>query len=124
MTAQKGAYSVTLAKANGNGGLAAIANPEGVDLIITRCVLNVITAAGSAITADIGVAANGSTSADNLLDGVSINTAVSQDNISQAGTNGKATQKWTTTQYVTATPSADPAASALVGTLLLEYIRP
>lgn len=103
------------------GGVAAIANPEGIDLIITRAVLYIPTPSTGAATVDVGVAANATTSADNLIDGVSVAAAGAKDNISDAGTNGKASQVWGATQYVTGTASATLA--GMVGYLYIEYLR-
>lgn len=103
------------------GGALSIPNPEGVDVIITRAVLYIPTPSAGAATVDLGVAANGTTSADNLIDGVSVAAAGVFDNLNQAGTNGKATRIWGASQYVTATASATLA--GIVGYLYLEYLR-
>lgn len=120
---QYGAYrkALTAVTTTTAGGAAAIANPEGVDLIITRAVLYIPTASAGAATVDVGVAANGTTSADNLIDGVSVAATGAKDNISDAGTNGKARQVWGASQYVTATASATLA--GMVGYLYIEYLR-
>lgn len=122
MSEQKGALRVALGVATGAGGVLAQENPEGADLIITRFVLDVTTPATGAATADAGVAANGSTSSDNLLDGQDIGTAAAIfDNVDDQGTNGQSVAKWAAGEYVTVSASADPA--GLEGFAYIEYIR-
>ncbi len=124
MSEQKGAYKVALTAVTGTtaGGVLSLANPEGADIIVTRLVLNITTPSSGAATVDAGIAANGSTSADNLIDGQSVATAAKVlDNVSDGGTNGKARQKWSSSQYLTITASATLA--GLVGNAYIEYIR-
>lgn len=106
----------------GAGGVFAWANPEGTTIIIQRVLLH-ITNGVLAQTVDVGVANNGSTSADNLIDGGSIATTGSViDNNDDKGTNGKAKQLATSTQYVTATASGTP--TGLAGYAYIEYLIP
>lgn len=124
MSEQNGAYKVALTAVTGTtaGGCLSLANPEGADLIVTRLVLDITTPSTGAATVDAGIAANGSTSSDILIDGASVATAAKVlDNINDAGTNGKARQKWTSSQYLTITASATLA--GLVGNAYIEYIR-
>lgn len=120
---QYGAYrkALTAVTTTTAGGVVAVANPEGVPLIITRAVLYIPTASTGAATVDLGVAADATTSADNLIDGVSVAATGAKDNISDAGTNGKARQIWGVSQYVTGTASATLA--GMVGYLYIEYLR-
>lgn len=114
-------YKVALAALDTAGGVASIANPEGVKVIIRRIVVDVTTAATAACTVDAGVAANGTTSADNLLDGLDVNTAAGVfDNITDKGTNGKSRQAWGASQYVTIS-KASGAAAGLAGNVYIEY---
>ena len=114
-------YKVALAAVDTAGGVAAIANPEGVRCIIHRIVVDVTTASTAACTVDAGVAANATTSADNLIDGLDVNAAAGVfDNITDKGTNGKARQAWGTTQYVTIS-KASGAAAGLVGNVYVHY---
>lgn len=93
---------VALADAATAGGVAAVANPFGAKAIITRFVIDVTTVATGAATVDAGVATNGTTSSDILIDGLNVNAAAGLfDNIENKGTNGKARQLWSATQYVT-----------------------
>lgn len=124
MSEQTGAYKVALTAVTGTaaGGALSLANPEGVDLIVTRLILDITTEATGAATVDAGIAANGTTSADNLIDGGDVGTAVVVlDNVGNGGTNGKSVRKWGSSQYLTITASATLA--GLVGNAYIEYIR-
>ena len=89
---------------------------------MTKLILDITTEATGAATVDAGIAANGTTSADNLIDGADVGSAADViDNIDNQGTNGKASQKWGSSQYLTITPSATLA--GLVGYAYIEYIR-
>jgi hypothetical protein len=103
-----------------NGGMLSIENPEGVDLLIEQVIIDITTEVTGAATADIGVAANGTTSSDTLLDEVDIGSAVGTfNNTDDQGTNGKVVQKWGATQFVTGTASAD--STGLVGKAYIRY---
>lgn len=124
MTAQSGAYKAALIAVTGTtaGGVLSLANPEGADIIVTRLVLDITTEATGAATVDAGIAANGSTSSDNLIDAGNVGAAVAVlDNVSDGGTNGKARQKWGSSQYLTITASATLA--GMVGNAYIQYIR-
>jgi len=123
MSEQKGAYKYVLAAVDAAGGVLSLANPEGVDLIVTRLVLDVTTAATVACTVDAGIAANGTTSADNLVDGLDVNAAAGVfDNIGDGGTNGKSRQRWESDQYLTVSV-ASGASAGLAGNAYVEYVR-
>lgn len=124
MAEGKGGHRTAIAgvAATTGGAIAAIENPEGVDLIITRAVLNRTTKSTGAAAVDIGVAADGTTSAQNLLDAVAAGaTAGVEDNIENPGSAGKAVALWGASEYVTVT--GDATSVGLVGTLTIEYIR-
>ena len=118
MSEQKGAFVIDLVAATTTaaGGVVRQANPEGVDLIITRAILRTTTHSTGAATLDIGVAADGTTASDTLLDGIAVGSAAKiADNINDAGTNGKARLVWGASEFVTATASATTA--GMVGML-------
>ena len=124
MTAdQKGAYKVALAALDAAGGVLALLNPEGVDLIITRFVVDVTTKSTGACTVDAGIAADATTSNDTLLDGLDVGTAIGLfDNIENQGTNGVAAKKWPAAQYLNIS-KASGAAAGLVGNAYIDYVR-
>ena len=106
------------------GDVLSLLNPEGVDLIITRLILNITPPATGVATADAGIAADGVTSAQNLLDDVDIGSAAAHFDSADstlAGTNGRGSQPWDSDEYLTITPSA--TAAGLVGFAYLEYVR-
>lgn len=118
---------VTLAAADTAGGILAWQNPETTAILVLRILIDVTTAATAACTADFGSAANATTSADNLLDGLDVNTATGLfDNVSDGGTNGKARQrldaKGGTTDYVTGS-KATGAAAGLAGSAYIFYVQ-
>jgi hypothetical protein len=112
---------VALAAVDTAGGVFAWANPEGVPIIITRVVLDVTTQSTGACTVDVGVAANGTTLNDGLIDGVSVAAAGLVDNLDNAGTNGRARQKVTAGQFVTGSV-ASGASAGLVGSAYVFYV--
>lgn len=123
MPEQNGALKVALGAGEGAGGILGLLNPEGVDLIITRLVLDITTKSTGACTVDAGVAANGTTSNDTLIDGLDVGTApILADNIENQGINGVAAKKWGATQYLTVS-KATGAAAGLVGSAYIEYVR-
>ena len=108
-----------LASADTAGGVVAVLNPFGVDVIVTDVVLNVTTAATATCTLNAGVAANATTTSDTLIDGVDVNTAVGVfDNHANAGTNG-GSDLWESDEYITVS-KATGSAAGLEGTV---YIR-
>ncbi len=123
MSEGKGAYRAALSALDTGGGVLSLANPEGADVIVTRLVLDVTTAATGACTVDAGIAAGATTSSDNLVDGLDVHSATGVfDNIEDKGTNGKTRQKWESDQYLTIS-MATGAAAGLAGYAYVEYIR-
>lgn len=112
---------VALGVADTAGGVLAWANPTGGSILVQRVILDVTTKATGACTLDVGVAANGTTLNDTLLDGVDVGTAAGVfDNIENQGINGVAAKKVTASQYVTAS-MATGAAAGLVGYAYVHY---
>lgn len=122
MSEGKGAYYSALADADTGGGVLSLANPEGVDVLITRLIINVTTVATAACTVDAGVAAAATTSADDLIDGLDVNGATGCfDNIDDQGTNGQSVLAWDSDQYLTISMKTG-AAAGLVGDAYVEYV--
>lgn len=112
---------VALAALDTAGGILAWLNPENVAILVTRIVLDVTTKSTAACTADFGQAANGTTTADNLIDGVDVGTATGVfDNTKDIGTNGKGARKVAAGEYVTGS-KATGAAAGLVGSAYITY---
>ncbi len=117
-----GSYRHTLSATAGGGGAAALANPEGRTVYVTACLLNITTKTTAACTIDVGIAANGTTSADDLIDGLDANAAAGVfSNLLNPGSNGKAGQPWGTTEYLTVSEKTG-AIAGLVGEVIVEYI--
>lgn len=124
MSEGKGAYktALTAATVTDGGAVLSLANPESVDLIVTRLVLNITTEATGAAAVDAGIAADGETSSDTLLDGLDVGSAAGVfDNFDDQGTNGQSCVTWDSDEYLTITASATLA--GLVGDAYIEYIR-
>ena len=117
-----GAAVTATTHAAGDHGLSW-ANPEGEDIIVEGIILDVTTAATGSATIDIGIAANGTTGADTLLDGVDIGTAaIFATSGVNGGTNGKMWQPMTSSQFITGDASASIA--GLVGNMWIKYFIP
>jgi hypothetical protein len=103
-------YSVALTAATATtaGLVCSLANPLGVDVILCEAYVDITTAATTATnTMDIGVAANGTTSADTLFDGKAAAAGLfTSDLATGGGTNGLVPRKWAAASYVTGTASA------------------
>jgi len=101
-------------------------NPENVAVIVTRVFVDVTTAGGTLNSLlDVGSATNATTSSDNLIDGVDINTTALYDNIDDQGSSGNSKQRLDanggTTDWVTGT-IIDADADNLEGNYVIEYV--
>jgi hypothetical protein len=113
---------VALSAVDTAGGFFAWANPETVAIMVIRLVLDITTNSSGACTVDCGIAANGTTLNDTLIDGASVATAAKVlDNVNDAGTNGKARQKVAVGSYVTGSV-ASGASAGVVGSAYIEYV--
>lgn len=114
-------YKVALADADTGGGVLSLLNPEGVDCVITKLILDVTTAATAACTLDAGVGSGATTVYDTLIDGVDVNTAAGLfGNGDQAGTNGTQEIRWESNHYLTVSMKTG-AAAGLVGYAYVQY---
>ena len=124
MSAQSGAYKVALTAVTTTavGGVLKLLNPEGVDLLITRFMLDITTASAGAATVDAGVDDGGDVSSDNLIDGLNVNAAAGLfDNVDDQGSNGQSAVRWPAGQYIVVTASATVA--GLVGNAYVQWVR-
>lgn len=105
-----------------HAGVLAWQNPESVSIIVTRVVLDRTTKSTGASTMDIGTTATSATTAsDNLIDGVNSGaTEAVEDNLNDAGTNGKARQKLASGKWVTF-KEASGDATGLVANAYIHY---
>lgn len=105
------------------GEIAAVANPEGTPLIICDVKLFVDTPSTGAANINVGIAANGTTSATTLINALAINGAITgkaYHGMTALAAKGEAVV-WGTTQYLTATGSASSV--GFVGSLFISYVR-
>lgn len=105
------------------GEIAAQANPEGVPLIIVDVKLYVDTPSTGAANINVGLAANATTSDTDMINALAINGAITgkaYHGMTALAAKGEA-QVWSTSQYLTATGSAD--SSGFAGRLFVSYIR-
>jgi len=122
MAEQNNGLKVALTASDAAAGVLSLLNPEGVDLIITRLVLDITTPSTGAGTLDAGVAATAVTN-DSLIDGLDVNAAAGVfDNYTDKGTNGKSRKLWLAGQYLTIT-KASGAMAGLVGNAYIQTIR-
>ena len=119
--------TVKVALSSGEADAFAFAwqNPESSKIGITRVIVDVTTAGGTADSVlDVGTAADGTTSSDNLIDGADLNDAAVYDNHESGGTNGKTFQKVDenggTTDHVTGQILVEDATD-LVGNAYITY---
>jgi hypothetical protein len=120
---------VALSSGNANAFAVALQNPETVDVIIVRCILDITTAGGTASSVlDIDVVGSATSTGDDIFDGVDANATGISDSLNSTdnGTNGEGKSwKWDkkdgTNDYVTAKILAQNAAS-LAGKLYIQYV--
>ena len=121
------AIDITGVVGTGNGGIGAVANPEGVDVMITRAFLYVKTASTGAATLTTGVAASATGAASDIISALAVNGAIAgkyyngQAQQVTAKTEVTAPTLWTAAKFINFTGSADT--TGLVATLFVEYIR-
>lgn len=116
----KAKFALVAGTSTTGGDVISWANPTGEVIIVENVILDVTTQASGAPTLDVGVAANGATTSDTIIDGVDIGTApIVASAINAPGTDGGADRKMTGTQYITGTPSS--TAAALVGSCVVLY---
>lgn len=122
MASQNGALKVALsAAADTAGAVLAVENTSGEDRIITNLILNVTTGATGACTLDAGVAADGTTLNDTLIDGVDIAEIGCFDMVKNAGTNGAGARTWADGTFITVS-TASGAVAGTVGYAYIQYI--
>lgn len=118
----QGGFRIALANTGAAAAdMCSVLNPEGVDLIVVRCIVNITTASTGASTIDAGIGASASTLYDTLIDGLSGATAGVYDAIENGGTNGDACQLWPAGQYLTCSEASGDVAG-LVGELIVQWI--
>lgn len=119
--------SLTGAASAAAAGLGAIANPEGVNVLILRATLIVSAASAGVATLSVGVAATAALAATDILNALAMNGVAANTcyngHVMQNGaqTAIAAPALWAPTSYITFTGSATTV--GLVAKLFVEYIR-
>lgn len=106
-----------IAAVDSAGGLFAWQNPWSVPILVHKLIVRATTLASAACTADFGVAANGTTSSDTLLDGIDLNGGTSpfaSTAVLQVDENG-GSNDWITGSVATG------ASAGIVGQIYLAY---
>ena len=120
---------VSLSGGSANAFAVAVQNPESVDVIIVRCILDITTAGGTATSVlDVDVVADATSTGDDVFDGVDANATGISDSLNSTdnGTNGEGKSwKWDkkggTNDYVTA-KILTANATNLAGNLYVQYV--
>lgn len=110
----------------GSGGIGAVANPEGVDLMILRSQLYVKASSTGAANLGVGVVADAVTKGTDIVNDLSV---ASVDGKIYNGNTIQVTAKteitapviWTASKYITFTGSGSTA--GLEAYLFVEYVR-
>ena len=116
-----------LASGATNAFAFAIQNPEPVDCLITRVIVDITTAGGSATSVlDVDTVDGATATGDDIIDGLDLNATGISDNITNGGTNGdKKPVKWDkrggTNDGLTGKILVANA-SSLVGKVIIEYV--
>jgi|1_EtaG_2_1085319.scaffolds.fasta_scaffold06151_4 hypothetical protein len=98
---QAQAFQYALAAAAGVGGVLNVENPLAVPCTVVYLGIDITTASTGAATVDAGVDTDGSSSADDMIDGLDANNATgwfTSDN--DAGTNGESHRRIGTTEHI------------------------
>lgn len=124
---QRGVFSVAITggTATAAGGVAAIPNPESVDLIIEDAFLHVKTNSNGAANLTVGTAASGTVAANTMLPATAMAAAAgSVFHLVYHGTAVGAAaspQKWGSADYINVAGSASTV--GLTADLFVRYLR-
>lgn len=121
------AIKITGVASTDNGGIGAVLNPEGVNVVILRATFYAITESTGAANLSVGVAANATTAATDILNALDANT-MTDDTAwngfamqNTAKTQISAPAIWQAGYYITFTGSATTV--GFEGYLFVEYVR-
>jgi hypothetical protein len=111
----------------GAGTPYSVVNPLGTEVIVNKVVVKLTGSISSTpVTMNVGIGASAAGDYDTLIDGAEVGTpeaAVLLDNIDDQGTNGKASEVWGATEYLTAVVSATPT-GLTAGKIYIYYTKP
>jgi len=114
-----------LTAGNANAFAFTCQNPEASKILVTRTLIYITTAGGTAgAVLNVGPVANATSTADTLIDGLNLNATGIFDNITDKGNSGKSSQivdeKGGTNDYITG-KILEQNAAALVGKYYIFY---
>ena len=126
------AIKITGVASTSGGGIGAVVNPEGVNVVILRATLYNHVLSTASATLSVGVAAAATTSAADLLNALNINTGGSiavdtafncfvMENGAKTILSSGVPAVWTKDYYLTFTGSATTL--GYEGYLFVEYVR-
>ena len=112
---------VALVAVDTAGGVVSLANPFSCALIVTKIIIDVTTPATVTCHLSAGIAAGATTLSATLIDTVDVHAAaIVADNITNKGSGGAATRKWSSSQYLTISVQ-DGASAGMVGSAYIIY---
>lgn len=112
---------VALDNAPAQGGVASWANPVSGTIIISKLIVDLTTkSTTTGDTIDCGVAADGDTTDDDLVDGGDVGSVATLNSATNAGTNGSLARQAASGEYVTCSASSGTAAG-LAGFAYIHY---
>ncbi len=117
------AIAITGGTATSGGGVAAVPNPEGVDLVISDAALYVTTNSTGAANLTVGTAASGTVAATSMLGATAMAAAAGKVfALTYHGTAlGTERTKWGSADYLNVAGSASTA--GLTGIIFVKYYR-
>jgi hypothetical protein len=120
------AIGITGVAGTTDGAIGAVLNPEGVDVLITRCILYVSSNSTGAANLSCGVAATATTATSDIINALAMGAAAGKYYNGQAlqvtaKTEVSAPAVWSAGKYINFTGSASTV--GLVATLYVEYLR-
>lgn len=110
-----------------NGGIGAVANPEGVDVAILRSQLYIVTPSTGAANLSCGVAATATTGSTDIINALAVNGSIAgkiyNGSTIQVTTKTEITAPavWSSDKWLVFTGSATTV--DFVGYLFVEYLR-
>lgn len=124
ITVQKLSTQALSGVADTGGAIGSWVNPETSPIMIDEVIVtssHINTTA--ACTMDVGTQASGTTLSDNLIDGIDIHGAllVGNSNITDPGSNGKASQPLAVGSFITFSTVTAGAAAGFVGKAYVKY---
>jgi hypothetical protein len=120
-TATEQTEQVPLIANDDAGGVFHWQNPAPSPVVITRLVIDVVTASTGDSTCKFGSAARSNVRGDNLIDDLNTGLAGTFDNIENAGANGKTCLRLNELEWITGS-TASGSVFGIVGFAYITYL--